>query len=128
MKLTDKNYHADFEELSEPESGFDRTFALLLAVAFGLIGLSPVLYTNGAPYMWALIIAGVFFGLGIVVPVVLRPLNNFIMTALSPLLLGLLFFLVVTPLGWVRRRIKGASAESYWRPLPGSSERAPERR
>ncbi|MEL7368945.1 MAG: SxtJ family membrane protein [Myxococcota bacterium] len=128
LKLTDKNFHAYHKEHGELEVGSDRSFALVFTVVFSLVGLFPVFFSTGAPRLWALGIAGVFLGLGLIVPHLLHPLNVLWMkfgallnAIVSPIVLGGLFYLVVTPMGLIVRlfghdllRLKLDDSSSYW--------------
>ncbi len=79
--------------------------------------------------LWALIAAGVFLVPALVFPKVLHPLNKLWMRfgallqkIVSPIVLGALFFLTVTPMGLLMRLIgkdllrlkKDPDASSYW--------------
>ena len=129
VQLTDRNYHADYAEHGELEVGSDRSFAWVFTVFFLLVGFYPTVFGGGGPRLWALTVAGVFFGLGLVVPRVLHPLNVLWMKfgallnmIVSPLVLGLLFFVTVTPMGLLLRltgkdllNLKlDKSSRSYW--------------
>lgn len=79
--------------------------------------------------LWALILAGVFLLLSLLLPASLAPLNRLwtkfgmlLHHIVSPLALGILFFLVVTPIALIMRifgkdplRLRlDRSASSYW--------------
>ena len=129
VKLTDKNYHASHAEHGELEVGSDRSFAWVFTVFFALVGLFPVVFSSGGPRLWALGVSGAFLGLGIVAPSVLHPLNvlwmrfgGLLNMIVSPLVLGMLFFVTVTPMGLLVRlfgndllRLKyDKESSSYW--------------
>ena len=85
---------------------------------------------DGGPFrLWALIVAGVSLGTGLFVPVILRPLNLLcflfgmaLHKVMSPLMMGLLFYLTVTPIALIMRvvgkdplnRRFDKNAKSYW--------------
>jgi len=119
-----EDYHRD--EKVNPSS--NRTFGMVLAVFFALIGVLPLL--RGHPVrLWALPLSGIFLLAGLAAPAVLAPLNR-IWTALgsllhtitNPIILGVFFYLVFTPFGSLLRlfgkdflRLKlDPDADCYW--------------
>jgi len=106
----------------------DRSFGLVFAAVFAIIGLWP-LWHSQLPRWWALAIAIVFALVSLIRPQVLRHLNRAWLTFgkllhrfVSPLVMGLLFFACVTPTGWIMR-LRGkdllslkrrADLKSYW--------------
>jgi hypothetical protein len=111
----------------EPESS-DRSFGFVFAGVFAIIGCLPLLHL-AAPRWWALGIA-LAFGLAAVVwPQILHPLNRLWLAlgrllhrVVSPLLMGAIFFIVVTPIAWIMR-LRGkdvlslgrrSDLSSYW--------------
>jgi hypothetical protein len=92
----------------EPESS-DRSFGFVFAGVFAIIGCLPLLHL-ATPRWWALGIA-LAFGLAAVVwPQILHPLNRLWLAlgrllhrVVSPLLMGAIFFIVVTPIAWIMR-------------------------
>ena len=106
----------------------NRAFGLVFTVFFLLIGLLPLLHGH-AIRMWALLLAGGVLVLALAVPAVLAPANRLwtklglvLHKIVSPIALGILFFLVVTPTGLLMRllgkdplRLRfDRSADSYW--------------
>lgn len=106
----------------------ERSFGLVFAALFLLIACYPLLYGRG-PWLWSLALAAAFALAAWAAPRLLAPLN-FAWTRLglllhktvSPLVLGFMFFGVVTPIG-VLMRVLGKDplhlrfdpdAESYW--------------
>jgi hypothetical protein len=111
----------------EPESS-DRSFGFVFAAVFAIVGCLPLLHL-AAPRWWALGIA-LAFGLAAVIwPQILHPLNRvwlalgrLLHRVVSPLLMGAIFFLVVTPIAWIMR-LRGkdvlslerrSDLSSYW--------------
>lgn len=123
----------DFHEAPPDEAlevASERSFGAVMAVAFGGVGALPLL-RGGEPRLWALGVALVFGFITLVRPPLLRPLNvawahlgALLNKIVSPLVLGALFFLVVTPMGLYQRargrdllRLKRDPASpSYWIP------------
>ena len=130
-------HHEDFQREERVEGGTDRSFAIVFGIVFMVVMLWPLL-DGRAPRWWAAAVAAVFFVLAFAAPGLLKPLNR-LWTAfglllnriVSPLVLGLLFFLMITPIGLIMRlagkdplRLKGdRNAPSYWveRKPPGPS-------
>ncbi len=89
-----------------------RAFGLLVGAVFSAIGLWPTLIHAAPPRFWALVLGGALIGLGLTVPVALRPVHRIWMKVghvlgyvNTRILLGLIFFLVVTPMGIMRRAL-----------------------
>jgi len=87
----------------------NRNFGLVFFVFFLIIGLWPLLGTNEIRY-WSIFFSVIFFLLGITNSKLLNPLNkiwfNFgilLGKMISPLVMGIIFFLVVTPIGVIMR-------------------------
>jgi len=111
------------EEAVRPSS--NRTFGLVFAGFFALIALLPAL--RGHPVRgWALPLSALFLLAALAAPKLLAPLNR-LWTALgsllhavvNPLVLGVFFYLVFTPFGWVLRRM--GKDFLHLRPAPGAS-------
>jgi len=81
-----------FREREKPEIGSERSFSLVFAIVFGIIGAWP-LTSGGAPRFWAFAVALVFLIPGYAKPVLLRPLN------VAWFRLGSLMGAVMTPVG-----------------------------
>jgi hypothetical protein len=129
--------HESFERDDEVKSSSNRQFGLVFAVVFALIAAWPLLHGR-APRWGSVAVAGIFLVLALVAPDALAPLNRLwfrlgllLHGVVSPVVLGLVFFSTVTPIGWVlrllgkdplRRRIEPA-ATTYWieRTPPGPS-------
>ena len=107
--------------------GSNRSFGIVFFVVFLLIGFYPLL-NEGNLRIWSVIISIVFFILGLVNSKILSPLNKvwfrfglFLGKIISPLIMGIIFFFVVTPIGIFLRIIKKDiinlkfnSDKSYW--------------
>ena len=105
----------------------NRNFGMVFSIVFLLISLWPLLSQNEIR-IWSLTISGIFFILGIFNSKLLLPLNkiwfkfgmllgNFI----APIVMGIVFFLVVTPTGLIMRllgkdllNLKKNNKNSYW--------------
>ena len=105
----------------------NRSFGIVFFIVFILIALYPLL--NGQEIrLWALIISAVFLILGLLKSKLLTPLNKlwfrfgiFLGKIISPIIMGFIFFLVVTPIGLIMRllgkdvlNLKYNKERSYW--------------
>ena len=87
----------------------NRSFGLLFFVVFLIVSLWPLTH-EGSIRIWSVIISAVFLILGLVNSKLLTPLNllwfklGMILGAIiSPIVMGIVFFLVVTPIGLILR-------------------------
>lgn len=126
--MTQHSLHEDLKRDEAPKSSSDRGFGLVFAVLFAIIGFWPLL-DGAAPRLWALAPAAAFLALAWLAPRTLAPLNRLwtrfgllLARVMNPLVLGLLFYGAVTPMGLVmralgkdplRRRFEPEAA-SYW--------------
>jgi hypothetical protein len=109
-------------------AGSDRSFGITFAVVFALIALFPLLH-GGSVRLWALAVTAVFGGIALIRPSLLAPLNRLwfrfgmlLHKIVNPVVLGLMFFLIITPLAAVTRLFGGKlltlgydkSIPSYW--------------
>ena len=90
----------------------NRSFGLLFFVVFFLIGIWP-LFNENDYRLWSLIISIIFLILGLLNSKLLTPLNKIwfkfgilLGKIVSPLVMGLIFFFVVTPIGILMRILK----------------------
>lgn len=110
----------------------DRAFGFTLAAFFFLLGLLPLL-KKGAPRPWALLSGALLALLAMLRPAVLRALKRAWLLlgfglglVVNPIVLGLLFFLVITPAAVLLRALghdplalhSPPGAPTYWRPKP----------
>jgi hypothetical protein len=132
--------HESLTEKTTVAVGSDRSFGVVFAVVFAIVAVFP-LWSGGAVRIWALGAGAAFLAAALAVPRALRPLNLLwfrfgllLHRIVSPLVMGLLFFVTVTPVGLLMRasgkdpmRLKrDPAAASYWiprqppGPAPGS--------
>ncbi|MCG8512003.1 MAG: SxtJ family membrane protein, partial [Rhodospirillales bacterium] len=105
-------FHEDLNRTHSAETGSNRAFGVVFAVVFAVIGLFP-LTNGGLPRWWALVLASVFLVAAVVAPNALTPLNRLWMRfggllqrIVTPVILGIVFFAVVTPIGILLRVLK----------------------
>ena len=87
----------------------NRNFGLVFFIVFLLIALWPLLEKNEVRY-WSIIISSFFFILGILNSKILTPMNRIwflfgmqLGKIISPFVIGIIFFFVVTPIGVLMR-------------------------
>ena len=107
--------------------GSNKSFGIVFFVVFLLISLYPLL-NNEDIRIWSLVISFIFLILGILNSKILSPLNKlwfkfgiFLGKVISPIIMGIIFFLVVTPIGFIMRllgkdvlNLKYSNNKSYW--------------
>src|SRR5262249_24192191 len=103
----------------EPEIGHnpapqasDRSFGLVFAAVFAVLGCWPLLRWE-APHWWLIGAAAVFTIVALIRPRLLRHLNRawlafgqLLHRVVSPIVMGAIFFLCVTPIAWLIRLMK----------------------
>jgi len=114
------------EEVTKISS--ERSFGLVFAGFFALLAALS-LYHGGARWQYWFPLAAIFAVLAYAAPWVLAPLNrlwarlgHLLHTVVSPLFLGVVFYLCITPIGFLMRltgkdpmrRIFEPEAKSYW--------------
>ena len=106
----------------------NRSFGLLFFVVFFVISLWP-LKSQGDLRLWAFILSLVFLVLGVLNSKFLTPLNKLwfrfgilLGSIVSPIVMGAVFFIVVTPVGLIMRLLgkdllkinKEKNVSTYW--------------
>ena len=106
----------------------NRSFGLLFFIVFLAISLWP-LKSQEDLRLWAFVLALIFFVLGILNSKFLTPLNKlwmkfgiFLGSIISPFVMGVVFFMVVTPVGLIMRFLgkdllrinKSKFVSTYW--------------
>ena len=108
--------------------GSNRNFGLVFFFVFLIVGLLPLLKEE--PFrIWSIVIAIIFLILGLMNSKLLTPLNKlwfkfglFLGSIVSPIVMGIVFFLVITPIGFVMKimgkdllnKKKDNDKKSYW--------------
>ena len=106
----------------------NRSFGLVFFIVFLVISLWPFIH-EGQIRIWSAVISIVFLILGLMNSKLLTPLNRlwfkfgmFLGAIVAPVVMGIIFFLVVTPTGFLMRmmgkdllrRKYDKSNKSYW--------------
>ena len=113
--------------MSNINNSSNKSFGIVFFIFFLIISLYPLLNDNDLRY-WSLILSIVFLLLAITNSKILTPLNKFwfkfgifLGKIISPIVMGLVFFMVVTPIAIVMRilnkdllNLKFNNDSSYW--------------
>ena len=113
--------------MDDVKIGSNRSFGIVFFVVFLIIATYPLINGDGLR-LWSLIISIVFLFLGLLNSKILNPLNKvwfkfgiFLGKIISPLVMGIIFFLVVTPIGLLMRllnkdllNLRFNNNGSYW--------------
>ena len=105
----------------------NKSFGIVFFTFFLIIALWPLI-NDGNIRIWSLAVSIIFLILGIANAKILTPLNNlwlkfglFLGKIVSPLVMGAIFFLVVTPTGIIMRlmrkdllNLKKNNSKTYW--------------
>tara|TARA_B100001029_G_C14771783_1_gene291591 strand:- start:30 stop:416 length:387 start_codon:yes stop_codon:yes gene_type:complete len=110
-----------------PKLPSNRNFGIVFFVVFLIISFYP-LTSDGDIIRWSLVISIIFLILGLINSKILTPLNRlwfkfgiFLGRIISPIIMALIFFIVVTPIGLIMRllrkdllNLKYNKSKSYW--------------
>ncbi len=113
--------------MDEIKISSNRSFGIVFFIVFLLIALYPLLKGNDLR-IWSLLISFIFLALGLINSKILTPLNRLwfkfgllLGKFISPLIMGIIFFAVVTPIGIIMRllkkdllNLKYNKKETYW--------------
>jgi hypothetical protein len=101
-----------------------RQFGLLVGGIFGLMGLWPLVWRHQSPRLWALALAVALVVPALLAPRILRPAHRAWMKLAEVLawvntriLLGLVFFSLITPIGSLMRLLKRDPMRRQYEPL-----------
>jgi hypothetical protein len=90
--------------------GSNRKFGLTFCIIFVLFGIWPLLHDGGSPRWGVLAVAAGFLIFAAIAPNRLEPLNRawfklglVLSRIVNPIIMGILFFGIVTPFGWYLR-------------------------
>jgi hypothetical protein len=107
--------------------GSNKSFGIVFSIVFLIIGLFPLLDSNNIR-AWSLLVSLIFAILGLINSSILSPFNKawfkfglFLGKIVSPFVMGLIFFTVVTPTSLIMKlfnkdilSLKKNTKKSYW--------------
>tara|TARA_Y100000389_G_scaffold163317_1_gene166524 strand:- start:208 stop:591 length:384 start_codon:yes stop_codon:yes gene_type:complete len=113
--------------MDEIKISSNRSFGIVFFIVFFIIAIYPI-FKNEDVRLWSLVISIIFLILGLINSNFLAPLNKlwfkfgiFLGKIISPIIMGIIFFLVVTPIGFIMRllgkdllNLKYNNNKSYW--------------
>ena len=113
--------------MNEIKISSNRNFGIVFFVVFLVVALYPMMNSSEIR-IWSLILSLLFLMLGLINSKILTPLNKlwfkfgiFLGKIISPLVMGIIFFFVVTPIGFIMRllskdilNLKFNNENSYW--------------
>lgn len=121
-------FHEVFAERDEVNPGSERAFGYTIAIVLLIVSLFPLIHF-GTPRIWPLPFAAILGAIGFLRPSLLRTPNKLwfrfgmlLHRVVNPVVLGILFYLVITPVALVVRMLGGkllplafsGSASTYW--------------
>ena len=113
--------------MKEIKIGSNKSFGIVFFVVFLIVSFYPMINDNDVRY-WSLILSIIFLILGLLNSNILTPFNKlwfkfgiFLGKIVSPLIMGIIFFGVVTPIGLLMKilkkdiiNLKFNDNKSYW--------------
>ena len=120
--------HEDFSRDQELKTPSNRAFGLVFVAVFLIVALWPLAFGD-APRWWSLIVSALVAAVTIMAPVLLNVPNRLwlrlgllLNRIVSPVVIGVMFYVVVTPMGVLMRllgkdvlRLRREQREaSYW--------------
>lgn len=130
MAKAKDSFHESFASYDEVKQGSNRSFGYFFGGIFLLYACFP--FFKGHPVrIWALILGLAFLVVTIFFPHALKPLNYawfrfsmLLSKIMNPIVMGILFFVIITPLGILMRLSGGdplklkwkKDVKSYWLP------------
>ena len=113
--------------MNDVKIGSNKSFGIVFFLVFLIISLYPMLGGDSLR-VWSLAISIIFLILGLLNSRLLSPLNRlwfkfgiFLGKIISPIIMGIIFFFVVTPIGYLMRlfkkdvlSLKFNDNKSYW--------------
>ena len=105
----------------------NKSFGIVFFIVFFIVSIYPLFFDENFR-AWSLIVASLFLFLGLINSRILTPLNRlwfkfgiFLGKIISPIVMGLVFFIVVTPTALIMRalkkdllNLKRKDTKSYW--------------
>jgi hypothetical protein len=119
--------HEDFSRTEQVKGSSNRAFGWTFVAAFLIVGLWPLVFHGGMRW-WALIVAAMVMTATLAMPGLLTIPNRLwlrfgllLHRVVSPIALGLMFYIVITPMGFLMRAmgkdllgLRGDPSGTYW--------------
>ena len=113
--------------MDDVKIGSNKSFGIIFFIIFLLISIYPLI-NNQSLRVWSLVLSLFFLFFGLLNSPILTPLNktwfkfgNLLGKIITPLIMGIIFFLLVTPIGILIRivkkdllNLKYNNNKSYW--------------
>ena len=113
--------------MADVKIGSNRSFGIVFFIFFLLISIYPLI-NDESIRVWSLVVSLIFLALGFINSNILSPLNKLwfkfgilLGKIISPIIMAIIFFIVVTPIGLIMRLIgkdvlnlKYSDYKSYW--------------
>ena len=113
--------------MNEIKISSNRNFGIVFFIVFLVIAIYPLINSSEIRF-WSLILSLLFLLLGLIDSKILTPFNKlwfkfgiFLGKIISPLVMGIIFFFVVTPIGFIMRllskdilNLKYNNENTYW--------------
>ena len=113
--------------MDEIKIGSNKSFGVVFFIVFLIVGLFPLI-NDQEMKVWSLLVSLIFLILGLINSTILTPLNKvwfkfgiLLGKIVSPIIMGIIFFLVVTPIGILMKilkkdllNLKYNNDQSYW--------------
>mgnify|MGYP001560997802 FL=1 len=113
--------------MDEIKIGSNKSFGVVFFIVFLIVGLFPLI-NDQEMKVWSLLVSLIFLILGLINSTILTPLNKIwfkfgilLGKIVSPIIMGMIFFLVVTPIGILMKilkkdllNLKYNNDQSYW--------------
>src|SRR5262245_60341593 len=103
--------HESFDRKQQVSASSNRTFGFVFAAVFAIIGVWPWLSSDQIR-VWSVVLGGALLVVACLWPAVLAPFNRvwtrfglLLHRIVSPVVLGVMFFTVITPMGLVMRTL-----------------------
>jgi predicted membrane metal-binding protein len=114
----------------------NKSFGIVFFLVFFLIGIYPLLNSNDLRF-WSLFLSLIFLILGLMNSKILTPLNRIwfkfgmlLGTIVSPIVMGVIFFFIVTPIGVIMKiigkdllNLRYSDKNTYWIKKSGTKSR-----
>ena len=114
-------------EIKKPKISSNRSFGIVFFIFFLIVSIYPILNAEGIR-VWSFILAIFFLILGLINSEILTPLNKlwfklgiFLGRFIAPIVMGFVFFFVVTPTSLIIKllqkailRLKKNNSKTYW--------------